>query len=65
MLRYRSAHTPHPCAISRRRPPGAIGKVGAIAAVVLFVVLMVIWMVENKGFPIKKINEEGPVQVMT
>ncbi|KAG2496224.1 hypothetical protein HYH03_005822 [Edaphochlamys debaryana] len=41
---------------------GAIGKVGAIAAVTLFVILMIIWMVENRGFPISKINKDGPVQ---
>ena len=44
-------------------PPGAIGKIGGAAAVVLFIVLMVIWMVRNRGFPIKKINDRGPVQV--
>ncbi|KXZ55354.1 hypothetical protein GPECTOR_3g484 [Gonium pectorale] len=41
---------------------GAIGKIGAVAAVILFIVLLVKWMIENRGFPIKKINDDGPVQ---
>ncbi|GLC43255.1 hypothetical protein PLESTF_000409400 [Pleodorina starrii] len=41
---------------------GAIGKIGGAAAVVLFIVLLVIWIVKHRGFPIAKINDHGPVQ---
>lgn len=62
-VRHGTPQAPELCVISHRCSAGAIGKVGGIAAVVLFVVLMIIWMVQNRGFPIKKINEDGPVQV--
>jgi len=40
----------------------AIGKLGLLVAVLSFIVLLVRWIIENKGFPISKINEDGPVQ---
>jgi len=40
----------------------AIGKLGLLVATLSFIVLLIRWMVENKGFPISKINEEGPIQ---
>jgi P-type Ca2+ transporter type 2C len=40
----------------------AIGKVGFTVAVACFVALMIKWMVENRGFPIEQINNNGPVQ---
>lgn len=40
---------------------GAIGKVGLAVALLCFVVLMIRWMVENKGFPFNKFSE-GPLQ---
>lgn len=39
----------------------AIGKVGLVVAVVSFVVLMIRWIVENKGFPFSKFAT-GPLQ---
>jgi len=40
----------------------AIGKVGLFVAVACFIAMLIKWCVENKGFPIKKINDHGPVQ---
>jgi Ca2+-transporting ATPase len=40
----------------------AIGKVGLGVAVACFIALFIKWCVENKGFPINKINDHGPVQ---
>eukprot|EP00877_Chromochloris_zofingiensis_P010933 jgi/Chrzof1/6093/Cz17g09130.t1 len=42
----------------------AIGKVGLGVAVACFVALLIKWCVENKGFPISKINENGPIQFL-
>lgn len=39
----------------------AIGKVGLVVAVISFVVLMIRWIVENKGFPFSKFAT-GPLQ---
>jgi Ca2+-transporting ATPase len=39
----------------------AIGKVGLSVAVLCFVVLMIRWMIENKGFPLSEFSE-GPLQ---
>ncbi|MEW5301157.1 MAG: hypothetical protein WDW36_004035 [Sanguina aurantia] len=41
---------------------GAVGKIGFVVALLCFVVLLIQWMVKNKGFPIKEINNNGPVQ---
>ena len=41
---------------------GAIGKVGFAVAVCAFVIMTIRWIVEKKGFPIKEINNEGPIQ---
>lgn len=40
----------------------AIGKIGFGVAVACFVALIIKWCVENHGFPIKKVNDNGPVQ---
>ncbi|KAJ9507543.1 hypothetical protein QJQ45_019083, partial [Haematococcus lacustris] len=40
----------------------AVGKVGLGVAIACFIALLVKWCVENKGFPIKEINNNGPVQ---
>ncbi|WIA22054.1 hypothetical protein OEZ85_004399 [Tetradesmus obliquus] len=40
----------------------AIGKIGFGVAVACFIALLIKWCVENKGFPIAKINQNGPVQ---
>jgi hypothetical protein len=40
----------------------AIGKVGLGVAVACFIALLIKWCVENKGFPLNKINDHGPVQ---
>ncbi|GFH16627.1 calcium-transporting ATPase, partial [Haematococcus lacustris] len=42
----------------------AVGKVGLGVAIACFIALLVKWCVENKGFPIKQINNNGPVQVL-
>jgi hypothetical protein len=42
---------------------GAVGKVGFGVAVCAFIAMIVRWMVEKKGFPLKQINNNGPVQV--
>ncbi len=39
-----------------------IGKIGLTVAVSCFIALMIQWMVYHKGFPIKEINNNGPVQ---
>jgi len=39
----------------------AIGKIGFVIAVICFLVLMIRWMVENKGFPFSKFAS-GPLQ---
>ena len=39
-----------------------VGKIGASVAVTCFIALMIKWMVVNKGFPVAKINDNGPVQ---
>eukprot|EP00878_Enallax_costatus_P000995 GHUV01001127.1.p1 GENE.GHUV01001127.1~~GHUV01001127.1.p1 ORF type:complete len:1156 (+),score=304.08 GHUV01001127.1:371-3838(+) len=41
---------------------GAIGKIGFGVAVACFIALLIKWCVENRGFPIAKINQNGPVQ---
>jgi Ca2+-transporting ATPase len=41
---------------------GIIGKIGLAVAVSCFIALMIKWMVYHKGFPIKEINHNGPVQ---
>jgi len=40
----------------------AIGKVGLGVAVSCFIVLLIKWCVLNRGFPIERINDDGPVQ---
>lgn len=40
----------------------AIGKLGLIVAVLSFIVLLIRWMVDEGGFPISKVNEDGPIQ---
>ncbi|GLI62465.1 hypothetical protein VaNZ11_005095 [Volvox africanus] len=41
---------------------GAIGKIGFGVAVCCFIAQLIKWCVVNKGFPIKKINDNGPIQ---
>ena len=41
---------------------GAIAKVGFGVAAACFLALLIKWCVVNKGFPISKINDNGPVQ---
>lgn len=38
-------------------------QVGLAVAIACFIALLIKWCVENKGFPIKRINDHGPVQV--
>ncbi|EFJ44186.1 calcium-transporting ATPase [Volvox carteri f. nagariensis] len=40
----------------------AIGKIGFLVAVCCFIAQLIKWCVVNKGFPIKKINDNGPIQ---
>lgn len=40
----------------------AIAKVGTIVAVAAFIVLTIRWCVDNSGFPLDQINNNGPVQ---
>jgi Ca2+-transporting ATPase len=40
----------------------AIGKIGFGVAVACFIALLIKWCVVNKGFPLSKINDHGPVQ---
>ncbi|PNH11294.1 putative calcium-transporting ATPase 5, plasma membrane-type [Tetrabaena socialis] len=39
-----------------------VGKIGLAVAICCFCALLAKWCVVNKGFPIKKINTNGPVQ---
>lgn len=41
---------------------GAIGKVGFAVALCAFVIMLIRWCVDKKGFPIKEINNNGPIQ---
>ncbi|GLC46005.1 ATF/CREB activator [Pleodorina starrii] len=40
----------------------AIGKIGFAVAVCCFIAQLIKWCVVNRGFPIKKINDHGPIQ---
>eukprot|EP00210_Caulerpa_lentillifera_P003791 g3621.t2 len=40
----------------------AIGKLGMFVGVASFIVLTVRWIVDHSGFPLSKINDEGPIQ---
>jgi len=40
----------------------AVGKLGLVVAVLSFTILIVRWMIEQNGFPISKINQDGPIQ---
>eukprot|EP00879_Flechtneria_rotunda_P014529 GHRR01015184.1.p1 GENE.GHRR01015184.1~~GHRR01015184.1.p1 ORF type:complete len:334 (+),score=87.06 GHRR01015184.1:1208-2209(+) len=40
----------------------AIGKIGFGVAVACFIALLIKWCVVNRGFPVSKINQNGPVQ---
>lgn len=40
----------------------AIAKVGTFVAVCAFIVLLIRWCVKHKGFPVKEINNNGPLQ---
>jgi len=39
-----------------------VGKIGFGVAICCFIALLVKWCIVNKGFPVKKINDQGPVQ---
>ncbi|GLC43787.1 hypothetical protein PLESTB_000907900 [Pleodorina starrii] len=39
-----------------------VGKVGFGVAICCFAALLIKWCVVNKGFPVKKINQNGPIQ---
>jgi P-type Ca2+ transporter type 2C len=41
---------------------GAVGKVGFTVAVIAFFAMTIRWIVDHKGFPIREINNDGPVQ---
>ena len=41
----------------------AIGKIGFGVAICCFVAQLIKWCVVNNGFPISKINTNGPIQV--
>jgi hypothetical protein len=40
-----------------------VGKIGGTVAATCFVALLIKWCVINRGFPLSKINDNGPVQV--
>jgi Ca2+-transporting ATPase len=40
-----------------------VGKIGGSVAATCFVALLIKWCVINRGFPLHKINDNGPVQV--
>lgn len=40
-----------------------VGKIGASVAATCFIALLIKWCVVNRGFPLHKINDHGPVQV--
>lgn len=40
----------------------AIGKLGFFVGIASFIVLVVRWIVDKNGFPLDKINDEGPIQ---
>jgi hypothetical protein len=42
-----------------------VGKIGGTVAATCFVALLIKWCVLNRGFPLSKINDNGPVQVQT
>jgi P-type Ca2+ transporter type 2C len=50
------------CALRAGIVAGAVGKVGFTVAIVAFCVMTIRWCVANKGFPIREVNNEGPVQ---
>ncbi|GIL84523.1 hypothetical protein Vretimale_14412 [Volvox reticuliferus] len=39
-----------------------VGKVGFAVAICCFAALLIKWCIINKGFPVKKINQNGPIQ---
>eukprot|EP00775_Hariotina_reticulata_P009045 gene9045-9216_t len=39
-----------------------VGKIGASVAATCFVALLIKWCVINRGFPLNKVNQNGPVQ---
>lgn len=39
-----------------------VGKIGATVAATCFIALLIKWCVINQGFPLSKINQNGPVQ---
>lgn len=41
-----------------------ISKFGVLAAVVCFLALFIKWLIEEKGFNVDKINDNGPLQVI-
>ena len=41
---------------------GAIGKIGFGVAIACFIAMLIQWCVKNNGFPVSKINDNGPVQ---
>ena len=40
----------------------AIGKIGFGVAIACFTAMLIQWCVRNKGFPLDKINDHGPIQ---
>jgi len=40
----------------------AVGKIGFAVAICCFIALLIQWCVKNNGFPISRINDNGPVQ---
>lgn len=40
-----------------------VGKIGGSVAATCFIALLIKWCVINRGFPLNKINDNGPVQV--
>ena len=39
-----------------------VGKIGGSVAATCFIALLIKWCVVNRGFPISKINDNGPIQ---
>jgi hypothetical protein len=58
------------CTLSRVPPlqeklahvAATVGKIGASVAATCFIALLIQWCVVNRGFPLSKINDHGPVQ---
>lgn len=58
MMHHSSSHAEHHAGFVA----GAIGKVGFAVAVCAFIIMTIRWIAEKQGFPIRQVNNNGPVQ---